>query len=87
LRRSEFFSTTEISPIALERAEDSAAEDQKHHRLLLELPIQLAVIAHVLPRVHGNISELARQLGQPQRQTARQVERLRQYLAGKGLGA
>lgn len=78
---------TDDPSIELEQAEDRAADDQKIHRLLLELPIELAVIAHVLPRVHGNVSELARGLGQPQRRTARQVERLREYLAGKGLGA
>lgn len=78
---------TDDPATALELAEYRAAEDQKHHQLLLGLPIQLAVIAHVLPRIHGNVSELARQLGQPQRQTARQVERLREYLVSKGLGA
>lgn len=77
---------TDDPSIALEKAEDRATDDQKHHQLLLGLPIQLAVIAHVLPRVHGNVSELARGLGQPQRRTARQVERLREFLVSKGLG-
>lgn len=52
---------------------------------LLKLPIQLAVIALVLPYVKGNISKLARQLDQPQRRTARQVERIQKHFLKHGL--
>jgi hypothetical protein len=69
--------------VILEKAETAAAFRQA----LLELPIQLAVMVYALPMVNGNVSKLARQLGQPQRRTARQVERIQRHLAAKGLRA
>jgi hypothetical protein len=53
---------------------------------LAEMPAELAVLIPVLQEVDGNVSELARRLGQPQRKTARQIERLRKYLLKRGLG-
>lgn len=73
--------------VELELAEEHAASRRKVYELLRDLPLQLAVIAYALPRVKGNVSELARQLGQPQRRTARQVARIQEHLRKKGFGA
>ncbi|HVA66369.1 MAG TPA: hypothetical protein VNK24_05530 [Elusimicrobiota bacterium] len=78
---------TDDASIELELAEEHAASRRKVYELLRGLPLQLAVIAYALPRVRGNISELARQLGQPQRRTARQVARLQELLRQRGFGA
>ena len=52
---------------------------------LAELPEELAGLLGALQDANGNVSELARRLGQPQRKTARQIERLRRHLQEKGL--
>lgn len=78
---------TDDASIELELAEEHAASRRKVYELLRDLPLQLVVIAYALPRVKGNVSELARQLGQPQRRTARQVARLQELLRKKGFGA
>lgn len=55
-------------------------------RALAGLPGELAALLGPLSECGGNVSELARRLGQPQRKTARQVVRLRQRLENLGLG-
>lgn len=49
-------------------------------RALAGLPEELAGLLGPLQDAEGNVSELARRLGRPQRWTARQVERLRKHL-------
>lgn len=49
-------------------------------RALAGLPDELAGLLGPLQDAEGNVSELARRLGRPQRWTARQVERLRNHL-------
>lgn len=80
-------SASDDPSVDLELAEEHAASRRKVYELLRDVPLQLAVIAYALPRVKGNVSELARQLGQPQRRTARQVARLQELLREKGFGA
>lgn len=55
-------------------------------RVLAGLPGELAALIGPLVECDGNVSELARRLGQPQRKTARQVARIRQRLEKLGLG-
>ncbi|MDX6768765.1 MAG: hypothetical protein SF051_04485 [Elusimicrobiota bacterium] len=54
-------------------------------RALVGLPDELASLLGPLQEVEGNVSELARRLGRPQRWTARQVERIRKHLKKLGL--
>lgn len=56
------------------------------NRALAGLPKELAALLGPLAECDGNVSELARRLGQPQRQTARQVARIRKRLEKLGLG-
>lgn len=49
-------------------------------RAIAELPQELRRLLPVLEQADGNVSEVARLLGQPQRKTARQVARLRKQL-------
>lgn len=53
---------------------------------LAGLPNELAALLGPLAECGGNVSELARRLGQPQRKTARQVARIRKRLEKLGLG-
>lgn len=55
-------------------------------RAVAELPDELAALLGPLEECGGNVSELARRVGQPQRKTARQVARIRQHLEKQGLG-
>lgn len=55
-------------------------------RALAGLPGELAALLGPLEECGGNVSELARRLGQPQRKTARQVSRIRKRLEKLGLG-
>lgn len=55
-------------------------------RALAGLPGELAALLGPLEECGGNVSELARRLGQPQRKTARQVARIRERLEKLGLG-
>ncbi len=55
-------------------------------RALAGLPNKLAALLGPLAECSGNVSELARRLGQPQRKTARQVARIRMRLEKLGLG-
>lgn len=55
-------------------------------RALAGLPSELAALLAPLEECGGNISELARHLGQPQRKTARQIARIRKRLEKLGLG-
>lgn len=48
-------------------------------KALAELPPELADLAKHLPLVDGNVSELARRFGRPQRRTARQIERIKKH--------
>lgn len=54
-------------------------------RALAGLPNELAALLGPLAECGGNVSELARRLGQPQRKTARQVSRMRKRLENLGL--
>jgi RNA polymerase sigma factor (sigma-70 family) len=65
---------------------DAGLEQEAFRRAVLELPIMLAVIVHLLPLVDGNASELARQLGIPQRHMARHLARIRTHFTERGLG-
>lgn len=53
---------------------------------LAGLPKELAALLGPLEECGGNVSEVARRLGQPQRKTARQVARIRQRFEKLGLG-
>lgn len=55
-------------------------------RVLAGLPGELAALLGPLDECGGNVSELARRLGQPQRKTARQIVRIRKRLEKLGLG-
>lgn len=55
-------------------------------RALAGLPGELTALLGPLEECGGNVSELARRLGQPQRKTARQVTRIRKHLEKLGLG-
>ena len=55
-------------------------------RVLAALPVELAALLAPLEECGGNVSELARRLGQPQRKTARQVARIRKSLTKLGFG-
>jgi len=55
-------------------------------RALAGLPDELAALLGPLSECGGNVSALARRLGQPQRKTARQVTRIRQRLEKLCLG-
>ena len=57
------------------------------HQALLGLPIQLAVIAHLMPLAEGNASKLADRLGIPQRKMSRHLARIREHLRKRGLGS
>jgi len=65
-------------------AENSLQSDALS-RALSELPDELIRLVELLERTDGNVSEAARLLGQPQRKTARMVERLRARLQRAGL--
>ncbi len=52
---------------------------------MLGLPIQLAVIAYLMPGADGNASKLARYLDIPQRQMARHLVRIRAHFKKHGL--
>lgn len=66
--------------------QDAGLLKEQLHEALLELPIMVAVTAHLLPMAEGNVSKLARHLDLPQRQVARYVARIRKHFAEKGLG-
>ena len=68
-----------------EIALENAAVEARFRQALLALPIELAVLVCAMPLVDGNVSALARELGQPQRRTARQFARIRKHFAGHGL--
>ena len=55
-------------------------------RAFAGLPNELAALLGPLAECDGNVSELARRLGQPQRKTARQVARIRKRLEKLGFG-
>lgn len=55
-------------------------------RTLAGLPDELAALLGPLEECGGNVSELARRLGQSQRKTARQVARIRKRLEKLGVG-
>lgn len=55
-------------------------------RALAGLPDELTALLRPLEECGGNVSELARRVGQPQRKTARQVARIRKHLEKLGLG-
>ena len=55
-------------------------------RALAGLPDELAALLGPLEECGGNVSELARRLGQPQRKTARQIACIRKHLEKLGLG-
>lgn len=55
-------------------------------RALAGLPGEVAALLGPLEECGGNVSELARRLGQPQRKTARQVARIRKRLEKLDLG-
>lgn len=57
----------------------------KLKQAVLELPILLAVIVHLLPLAEGNASKLARHLGIPQRQMSRHLARIREHFQKHGL--
>ncbi len=57
----------------------------KLKQAILELPILLAVIVHLLPLAKGNASKLARHLGIPQRQMSRHLARIREHFQKHGL--
>ena len=54
-------------------------------KAIQELPKDLALVALALPQADGNVSKLARMIGQPQRKTARQVEKIREHFRKRGL--
>lgn len=63
-------------------------------RALGELPEALGIPADevtallaAMTEAEGNVSEAARQLGQPQRKTARRIERILKHLKSRGLSA
>ena len=58
---------------------------EKLHQAMLGLPIQLAVIAYLMPGADGNASKLARYLDIPQRQMARHLVRIRAHFKKHGL--
>ncbi len=68
-----------------EAASERTVFQARFRQALLELPIEMVVIAYALPLFEGNVSALARALGQPQRRTARQVVRIQKHFAAKGL--
>lgn len=57
----------------------------KLQQAILELPIMLAVIVHLLPLANGNASKLSRHLGVPQRQMSRHLARIREHFKKHGL--
>lgn len=60
---------------------------EQFHKALLGLPIQLAVIAYLLPGTRGNASKLARYLDIPQKQMSRHLARIREHFQKNGLGS
>lgn len=60
-------------------------EQARLQEALSELPESLRKMAAALVDAEGNVSELARRMSQPQRKTARQVEKIRQHLRDRGL--
>lgn len=72
-------------PADVDRPERTFAQAEIK-RALAGLPNELAALLGPLAECGGNVSELARRIGQPQRKTARQVARIRQRLEKLGLG-
>jgi hypothetical protein len=67
--------------------QDAGLVKEKLHEALLTLPIQLAVIAYLLPGANGNASNLARRMGIPQKQMSRHLAKIRKQFRRHGLEA
>lgn len=65
---------------------EAALEQKGVQEAFQALPKEIREMASALAEADGNVSELARRMGQPQRKMARKIEKMKTLLREKGLG-